>query len=97
MSYELLDNPEKKRYEFQVGEHLAIAEYIKVQNKTYLTHTEVPVALEGQGIGSKLILAALQQIEKDQRELIPLCPFVAKYLKKHPEWKRLLGKNVKVE
>ncbi len=96
MPYELINNAEKKRYEFQLPEHTPIIEYIRTTDKIYLTHTEVPVELEGQGIGSELVKQVLEDIKTKDLTLIPLCPFVAHYLKEHPEWKVLVLKGINI-
>ena len=96
MSYTLKDNPEKKRYEFQLEPHTPFVEYIRAQDKIYLTHTEVPPALEGKGIGSALVKQALEDIKDKNLTLVPLCPFVAMYIKKHPEWKALVLKGINI-
>ena len=70
MDYELVDNEDKKRYEFQLSEHTPIIEYIKTKDKIYLTHTEVPDALEGQGVGSALVKQALEDIKKKDLTLV---------------------------
>ena len=72
-------------------------EYIKTKNgEIYLTHTEVPSALEGKGVGSSLVRLALEDIERQQLRLVPLCPFVAGYVQKHPEWKRLVMEGINI-
>lgn len=96
-TYELIDNEAARRYEFHLGEHKPRIEYIKVAGKIYLTHTEVPPALEGQGIGSAIIKAALEEADRNDWTLIPLCPFVAAYIKRHPEWRRLVLKGINIE
>ncbi|WP_088341004.1 GNAT family N-acetyltransferase [Robiginitalea sediminis] len=96
MEYTLIDNEARKRYEFQIGEHTPLIEYIRTTDKIYLTHTEVPEALSGQGIGTALIGAALRDIEAKGLTLVPLCPFVALYLKRNPEWKRLVLKGINI-
>ncbi|MEL7221943.1 MAG: GNAT family N-acetyltransferase [Bacteroidota bacterium] len=93
-TYKLIDNEAQKRYEFHIDGHKAILEYIKVKDKIYLTHTEVPKALGGQGIGSQLVLQVLQLIDEQHLTLVPLCPFVAMYIKRHPEWRRVVMRNV---
>ena len=93
----VLDNPSAKQYEAGVEGSLSRIEYIKAQDKIYLTHTEVPQALEGKGIGSALVLKVLEDIEAKGLTLVPLCPFVALYLKRHPEWKRLVMKGINIE
>ena len=94
--YELHNNVEKHQYEFHISDYTPKIEYILVKDEIYLTHTEVPAGLEGKGIGSRLILSTLQDIESKNLKLIPLCPFVAVYLKRHPEWKRILKPNINV-
>lgn len=63
MDYQLLNKKSKKQYEFHIDEHTPRIEYIKAQDKIYLTHTEVPKALEGKGIGSAIIKAALEDVK----------------------------------
>lgn len=76
----------KKRFELKVDEATAIIEYILTRdNVIYLTHTEVPNRLEGQGVGSTIVKKALDFIKEKGYKLVPLCPFVAAYLKKHPD------------
>lgn len=95
-TYELIDNPDKPQYEFHLDGEIPRLEYIRTKDKIYLTHTEVPAALAGKGIGSALIGAALEDIERQELTLIPLCPFVALYLKRNPEWKRLVLKGINI-
>jgi predicted GNAT family acetyltransferase len=89
--YAIRDNPEKHRFEADLGDgSLAIAEYNLVHGKIVFTHTEVPKAHEGQGIGSALIRYALNSARERGLQVIPICPFFASYIKKHPEVQDLL-------
>ena len=94
---QLVDNTEAKQYEFHVDGIIAKIEYIRAKNNIYLTHTEVPKQLEGKGVGSKLVEEVLKDIEKKDLMLIPLCPFVALFLKNNPSWKKLVLKGIKIE
>ena len=96
-TYQLIDNTEDSQYEFKVEGHTPKIEYIKRNGKIWLTHTEVPTALEGRGIGSALVKAVLEDIRSQQLSLIPLCPFVAAYIKRHPEWNELVYGGVKIK
>ncbi len=90
-------NEQKKRFELEVEGHIAFIECILTnENIMFLTHTEVPHSLEGKGIGSRIVLLALEYIKAHGYTLAPLCPFVAKYLRIHPEWQVLLAKGYKV-
>jgi predicted GNAT family acetyltransferase len=96
-NYELIDNVEESQYEFHVGKYIPKIEYIKTNNgEIYLTHTEVSTALEGQGIGSELTEKTLMDIERQGLRLVPLCPFVAGYIQKHPEWRRIVMRGINI-
>lgn len=96
-NYKLIDNVALHQYEFRIGDLIPRIEYIKTKNgEIYLTHTEVPSALEGKGVGSSLVRLALEDIERQQLRLVPLCPFVAGYVQKYPEWKRLVMEGVNI-
>ncbi len=89
MPYNLVVNEKDQQYEFHVAGSVAKIEFNRKENKIYLIHTEVPQELGGKGIASALVKAVLEDIEKKNLTLIPKCPFVAGYLERHPEWKRL--------
>ena len=90
-------NENKKRFELHVDGHIAFIEYIlNNENIMFLTHTEVPKALEGKGIGKNIVEKALNYIKDHNYTLAPLCPFVAAYLKRHPEWQSLLAKGYNI-
>ena len=92
--YELKDDVHRQQYEFRIGNYTPKIEYIKsINGEIYLTHTEVPRELEGKGIGSQLVEKTLQDIERQGLRLVPLCPFVTAYIKKHPEWRRIVMKG----
>jgi len=93
---QLIDNEAAKRYEFHIDGQIPHIEYIKAKGKIFLTHTEVPKVLEGKGIGSSIIKAALEDIKAKDLILVPLCPFVAGYIKKNPEWKELVLKGINI-
>ncbi|MBP2830971.1 N-acetyltransferase [Aquimarina sp. U1-2] len=91
------NNP-KKRFELHVDDKIAFIEYILAKEDTiYLTHTEVPRPLEGNGLGSALVKKTLAFIEEKGYQLVPLCPFVAAYLKRYPDTvKRILKKGYSI-
>jgi predicted GNAT family acetyltransferase len=92
MNHALIDNAEKKQYEFHIEDDLARIEYIKAQGKIFLTHTEVPSKFEGKGVGSALVKQVLDDIRQKGLTLVPLCPFVAAYINRHPEYNALLSR-----
>ncbi len=96
-NYTLVDNEKKKQFELDIGERIGRIEYIKTKDKIYLTHTEVPPELKGKGIATSLVKQTLEWIEDNDFTLVPLCPFVAMYIKRHPEWKKLVLKGINIE
>ena len=85
------DNPERHRFEADLGDgSFAIAEYTLPAGKIVFTHTEVPPAHEGKGIGSALIRHALGEARKRGLKVVPICPFFAAYMQRHAEVQDLL-------
>jgi len=93
MEYELINNESEHRYEFQIEEFIAKIEYIRSGEKIYLTHTEVPIELEGKGIASSLVKKVLADIQEKGLKLVPLCPFVNAYIRRHSEWYSIVLKD----
>jgi predicted GNAT family acetyltransferase len=86
------DNPERHRFEIDLGDGtLAIAEYRLRPGLILFTHTRVPPAHEGQGIGSALIRFALRAARERGLKVVALCPFFAAYIKRHAEEQDLVA------
>lgn len=94
----LKNNEMARQFEWRTDGHLAKVEYDFSSDKKriFLTHTEVPPALEGKGVAARLVQAVLGHIEEKGWKLVPLCPYVKNYLKKHPEYLRLLDKGISI-
>ncbi len=90
------DNVNARQFETRINGQLAKVEYMMGGNKIFLTHTEIPPALEGQGIAAALVEKVLEMVEERKLKMVPLCPYVTTYLRKHPEWKRLLAHGINV-
>lgn len=85
------DNPERHRFEIDLGDgSFAIADYTLAASKIMFTHTGVPEAHEGKGIGTTLIRFALDAARERGLKVIPICPFFAAYMQKHAEVQDLL-------
>lgn len=83
----IVRNEDQHRYEAWSGDALAgVAEYRERGDRTIFTHTEVDAAFEGQGVGKALAAAALDETVRRGRVIVPVCPFIAAYLKRHPEY-----------
>ena len=85
------DNKAEHEFELVVDGHRAIAAYQLEGDTIVFTHTVVPKAIEGRGVASRLIRGALDQVRDRGLKVIPQCPFVAAYIKRHPDVQDLLA------
>lgn len=88
---EVCDDPARSRYELSVDGGTAFAAYRREGDTLVFTHTEVPPALEGQGVGSALVEGALADLRSRHLRVRPDCPFVAAYIERHAEARDLLA------
>ncbi len=91
MDGEVRNNEAEQRYELEVEGGPALAAYRLRDGRITFTHTEVPPELEGRGIGSKLVKAALEDARSRGLNVVPACPFVKHYIETHPEFRDLLA------
>lgn len=81
----VINNTAAHRFESQHEGQIAVAEYRLEDNVMTITHTFVPSAWRGQGIGSALARAIIENARAQQLSIVPQCPFIATYFKTHPE------------
>jgi predicted GNAT family acetyltransferase len=87
----LINNEAIHNFELIVDGNRAFIDYKLKSDKIYLIHTEVPVEMEGNGVAAALVEKAFNYIEEHHLKIVPLCAYIIAYLKRHPEWKRLLA------
>lgn len=85
------DNRSEQEFELVVDGERAIAAYQLEGHTIVFTHTIVPPAIEGRGVASKLIRAALDQSRDRGLKVIPQCSFVRAWIANHPEYRDLLA------
>jgi predicted GNAT family acetyltransferase len=85
------DNPAMGRFEMTSGGATAFVEYRRTGDRIVLTHTEVPEAMSGQGVGSKLVAGVLDAIRAQRVAVVPECEFVANFIKRHPGYQSLVA------
>jgi uncharacterized protein len=81
----VVDNVDARRFETTVDGHLAVLTYRRHGERLLLVHTEVPDALEGRGIGSALVRAAIDVAVAQDLTVVPLCPFARWWLERYPD------------
>ena len=82
---EVFINEEANRFEARVEEYLCIIDFIPAEQVLVVTHTEVPPVLGGNGIAGLMTRVALAYAEDNQMWVVPLCPYMSAYLRRHPE------------
>jgi predicted GNAT family acetyltransferase len=82
---EVVDAPEASRYE------LRLAAYRRRNDRMIFIHTEVDESYEGRGLGNRLAEAALEDVRGKGLVVVPLCPFIARYVQQHPEYHDLVA------
>jgi uncharacterized protein len=90
--------PELQRFEATLSQGqtskddagLALCAYRQHGQVLVLHHTEVPRALEGQGIAAALVQTALAWARSQGLQVRPTCSYVAAYMRRHPETHDLL-------
>jgi uncharacterized protein len=89
---EVVDVPEASRYELRDGDRtIGVAAYHRRPGRIAFTHTEIDEECVGRGFGSRLAAAALDHARQQEVEVVPLCPFMAGYIDRHPEYEDLLA------
>lgn len=87
----VIHDVERKQFEIHIDSQIAELAYYLNGNTIIFTHTGVPSALEGQGIGSKLVKTGLQYARDNNLKVQSMCWFVSGYLERHPEIQDLIG------
>lgn len=91
----LVKNDTKRRFEMEIGGKYTFTNYGEFGNQIALVHTETEPELKGKGAASALVEKTLEYLAKNSIQLLPFCPFVFAYIKRHPEWKRIVSKKFK--
>ena len=87
MSFLVEENPAKHRFEILVDDALAgFTAYIARGEVLVLTHTEVDQRYQNMGVGAALVRGTLDQIRERGGRVVPKCPFVSAFIKRHPEY-----------
>ncbi|MGC1212830.1 MAG: GNAT family N-acetyltransferase [Micromonospora sp.] len=87
MSFLVEENPAKHRFEILVDDALAgFTAYIPRGEVLVFTHTEVDQRFQNMGVGAALVRGTLDQIRERGGRVVPQCPFVAAFIKRHPEY-----------
>jgi hypothetical protein len=91
MNFSVHDDAERQRFQIDVdGEPGGFAAYRIRDGVVVITHTEVDPRYRGKGVGQELAGRALDLLRERGDRVVPRCPFVARYIRDHPEYADLV-------
>lgn len=85
------DNPAQRRYEaVEDGKVVGFIDYTNRDGRYWFVHTEIDAARKGTGTGAFLVRQALDNVRAKGALVVPACPFVAGWIRRHPEYRDLV-------
>jgi predicted GNAT family acetyltransferase len=95
---DIRDEPGEEAYVIEVdGIRAGKAEYRSIEGRRVFTHTEVDGGYSGMGLATRLVRFALDDMRAQQTQVVPLCPFFAAYIRRHPEFDDLVDHELTME
>jgi uncharacterized protein len=91
MAGEVTHDGDRRRFALEEEGETAILTYALRDGVIVFTHTIVPDALEGRGIGSRLVRAGLEYARGEGLKVVPQCSFVRGWIERHQEAQDLLA------
>lgn len=89
-NYPIIHDAAATQFYIDLGVARAVLEYELQGGTMIINHTGVPTAWEGQGLASRLAHAALDYAREQSYKVVPLCSYIAGYIRKHPEYHALV-------
>jgi predicted GNAT family acetyltransferase len=87
MATPVSNNENETRFEIQLdGELAGFLLYRRHPTQIALVHTEIFTSFQGHGLASELIGSVLDTARELRLEVLPVCPFVQDYIRKHPDY-----------
>lgn len=85
-SLEVIHVPAKNRFETWIDNRLSKLDYLLDEHTIVMTHVGVYPEHRGQGVAGKLVEVALKYAKENSLRVIPMCPYVAAYIRRNPQY-----------
>lgn len=86
---EIINNKSERCFEVSVNGLLSKLDYLQDEDTFVITHVGVHPDLRGQGMAGKLTQAGLEYAKARSLRVIPMCPYAAAYIRRHPQYAEL--------
>ena len=83
---EVIHNPTESRFEIRLDGQLAKLDYVEDGDSIVMTHVGVPIEFRGHGIAAIITKAGLDYAKAKSLRVIPMCSYVAAYLRRNPQY-----------
>jgi predicted GNAT family acetyltransferase len=87
---EIIHDKENKRFTLAINGQLAKVDYSIRDDKMYLTHSEVPYSLRGQGIGKQLVEKTFEQLTKEGYTAVAVCSYIKVIASRSDRWSTII-------
>ena len=87
---EVIHNTAENRFESWIDGQLSKLDYSLNGNTLVMTHVGVQPDHRGRGVAGKLTQVGLEYAIKNSLRVIPMCPYIAAYIRRNPQYKHLL-------
>ena len=81
----VIDDAAQEQFAVHMGDATAELDYELDGDRLLLIHTEVPEVFRGQGVGGRLVAAALAKARANNLTIVPWCPYARRWLTEHPD------------
>ncbi|MCI0617393.1 N-acetyltransferase [bacterium] len=86
---EVIHNEAEDRFETWIDGQLSKLDYMQDGNTMVMTHVGVHPEHRGQGVAGKLTEVALEYAKEKSFRVIPMCPYIATYIRRNPQYEDL--------
>ena len=90
---DVIHNKAEQRFEVWIENSLSKLDYIRDGNTMVMTHVGVPFELRNRGIAGRITQAGLDYAKENSLRVVPMCSYVAAYIRRHPQYNRLIKQN----
>lgn len=90
---EVIHNPAESRFEMWINGDLSKLDYRENGNTIVMMHVGVPLEYRSQGLAGKITQVGLEYAKEKKLRVIPMCSYVAAYIRRHPEYAELTNQQ----